>query len=209
MKRRKLNLFFIICIVLSLLASSSFSTFATTKTKTKRMTVYNEVIKSGRYLYCCDKYRIYRYDLKTGKLLNLVKRKGFVDESYFAMKKKGNRIYCLLGTDEETDLYMLKCNKKSQKKLHKGIIYSTNYYVSKSRLYYSGYDEEFFVTRKVSRLNGKSAKKSNVNCKMKIRKSNADGYRVIVNDDLKGNVKTWLKLPGGKKKKLGEYTYPY
>lgn len=206
-KNRTLKLITLIMIIISLFFSSTIISFGATKTK--KMTVYDEVIKSGRYLYCCDRYRIYRVDIKTKRILNLVKRTGAPDEGYGSMRKKGKYIYCLYYMQgEDTDIFKLKTTKKSPKKLNKRILYVDDYYLSKNRFYYSGWElPSANHVNRVMKLNGKSVKKSNVKCKNLRKKSNAKGYRVIVKDDMNGNVKSWLRFPNGKKMALGKYTY--
>ena len=76
----------VICMAM-MLALCVFSSAVQAKSPKGKMTVYDNVIKSGKCVYCCDGYRIYRVNLKTGKVKNLVKKTGSPDEAYFAMKK--------------------------------------------------------------------------------------------------------------------------
>ena len=153
-----------------------FSSAVQAKSPKGKMTVYDNVIKSGKCVYCCDGYRIYRVNLKTGKVKNLVKKTGSPDEAYFAMKKKGKYIYCQ---------YDMQLNKER--------LWVADYWISGKKLYYSGRTLEDIGVKRVMNLNGTSLKKSKLKCNMKRARSNVKGYRVIIKYDENDNAKTWLK----------------
>ena len=195
----------VICMAM-MLTLCVFSSAVQAKSPKGKMTVYDNVIKSGKCVYCCDGYRIYRVNLKTGKVKNLVKKTGSPDEAYFAMKKKGKYIYCQYDMQgDEIYIYRVKTNGKKVQKLNKERLWVADYWISGKKLYYSGRTLEDIGVKRVMNLNGTSLKKSKLKCNMKRARSNVKGYRVIIKYDENDSAKTWLKKPDGEKIPLGNY----
>lgn len=170
--------------------------------KTKKMTVYSDVLVSGNYAYCAGFVGLYKVNLNTGKKTCLVKR----NPSFMihAMKKKGSYIYYEVNGPISNDLYRVKTNGKNGKKLYDGMD-------TKAMESYVILDRKIYITygnnkNKVMNLDGSSKKKTSVKAKMIEKVSNKKGYKVI--EKAKGDYfYYYLKYPSGKKKYLDKTWY--
>ena len=174
----------------------------------KKMTVYDSVIKNGNTVYCSDRFAIYKVNLKTKSVKRLVKKIGYWDEYYYAMKKKGNYIYALYDMQGDCEnLYRISINGGGQKKLNKHQMIINKYYIKGKKLYYSGLKMDYDTqVRVVSKLNGSNVKKTKKKFSMKQKETNSDakGYSTYV-DNKHPYANTYLNLPDGSRIHLGKY----
>ena len=184
---------------------------------TKKMTKYDQVIKKGSTVYCCDGFRIYKVNLKTGKVKKLTK----VYDMLHGMKLyKGYIYYEDWGNGTGNDIRRVKKNGKGNKEICFQNC-TDKYAIKGSKIYYEYEVDEWTneSTVKVMKLNGKSKKYANeYTVKNTTKKSNSKGYRVKVKETKgfdywpgseKGSVTTYLIKPNGKKIKLAHYTGKY
>ena len=166
--------------------------------KTKTMTVYNEVYKTGKIVYCASGLGVHKVYLKTGKVRKLAS--GNWSSS---MKKKGNYLYYQNNYAMSADLSREKITNGKKKTLAEN---GAEDAIAKNKIYYTKHDEQWEnMYKRVMSINGNNKKKTSVKAKMKYKRSNAKGYKIIqkyVNDS--GVIKFWLKTPSGKKYYLGK-----
>ena len=234
MKRSHSRAFLIITLIMSMILSSSVTSFGASGTK--KMTVYEQVIKSGKYAYCITYDGVYRVNLKTLK-------KKLIYKSIYR-----NELYSkdLLDNYEEG----LETNNVRYIKLYKKYIYlyedglrrvsisgkhrktldtkapMIGYAIHKNRIYYiiQDEDEPWIKYKRQMKLNGKSKKKGLYYAEAKFKRTNKKGYRVKTKDkvvstetytDAEGFEQTrlivestqWLVTPNGTKVELDKRTY--
>ena len=187
---------------------------------TKKMTVYNEVIKKGKYAYCSAYHGIYKVNLKTGTKKRLVAfndRYGNYDlyAEYMAIRK--GYLYYIDYWVINGHLHRVKISGKGKKSLGQVNAYA----IKGNKLYYTRWsDNGEKILKKRMKLNGKKKRKSSFNVDNKVKKTNAKGYRVksALNDSVwvydyqgGGYIVTeyytqYLVKPSGKRIKLCDYT---
>lgn len=168
----------LIVLVFSLVLSSAVTSFAASGTK--RMTVYNQVIKSGKYAYCATPKGIYKVNLKTKQKKLIAKDEVFEIYPPGEMKLHKGYIYYTTGGGTSSDLCRVRTDGKKHRSLHS----IWNYAIKNNRIYFTDYDYDNGNPKGVKRsmtLNGKSVKKSPYKISNKIKKSNKKGYRVTTN----------------------------
>lgn len=176
-------------------------------------TTYSEVIKKGNTAYCASMTGIYKAKLKNKKVVSVKRlRKGFLGEVPRNMKLKGKYLYytCAYPVGE----YMGRINLKTGKdqdvfvpgKGHfkNSMSVSVLAYAFKGSKLYAKieYDNEdtgnTYTKTFVSKLNGKSPKKTKVKVSNKHKVTNAKGYKIVEKDTDDFMVKAYLKTPKGK-----------
>ena len=201
--------------------------------KTVKMNTYDEVIKSGNYVYCNCAKGILKVNLKTKKVTTLEndaaksseKMDGVVvfHAGYRNMSLKGNYLYYFFESESVTATRIMRTNIHTGKTetLMKATNNSTfmeinDYAIKGNKLYVSGSlydndDNETPVTY-VMALNGKGVKRTSGQAITNHRKTNINGYQLIQEGlnrygEMKGNtVKCYLKTPSGKRIYLGKFT---
>lgn len=198
--------------------------------KTVKMNTYDEVIKSGNYVYCNCVKGILKVNLKTKKVTTLEndaakanKEMGGIYSGYSHMSLKGNYLYYYSGSGSVTDTRIMRTNIQTGKT--ETLMKATNnntfveihdYAIKGNKLYVSGSlydndDNETPVTY-VMALNGKGVKRTSGQAITNHRKTNINGYQLIQEGldrygDMKGNtVKCYLNPPSGKRIYLGKFT---
>ena len=197
MRKKIIACFVILAVAVAFMPVMSFAA-----SKTVKMTVYNQVYKTGNTVYCGGAKGLYKVTLKKGKVKKakvLCKYASlFGAYSYIGgIKKKGKYIY-FTGGSEGTywTIMRVKTSGKGLKQLA-GI--STSEYVIKGKkIYYVDYDwdddeKELYYSMK---LNGKSKHRTSTKVKMKTKRSNAAKYSVIMKE-YKGYAYDYLKTPKG------------
>lgn len=182
--------------------------------KTKKMTVYTSVLKSGETVYCCSTKGLSEVDLETGEVTLMEDAEWYGYCGYTDMKKKGHYLYYFFEGSSaiSTTLYRTDLNTGKTQKLAEGTFdgkapYVTSYAISGNKLYVSGYymgkDKPW---KRVMKLNGKSKKKTSVRAKNKEKKSNCTGYKVVEYGDIEEyeTVDCYLMTPQGDRFFLGE-----
>lgn len=197
----------------------TFALFASTEanaaSSTKTAKVYTEVIKSGNTAYCSTGSCIYKVKLKNKKA---VSKKRLVkcgeDESIGEMKLKGSYLYYTRNYAVGGNLR--RVNVKTGKKqdvivqdegYFKGSVSLSIYaFAFKGNKLYArvSYDDgsmENYRTRNfVSKLSGKSIKKSSVRVKNKKKATNVSSYKLVMKEIETGDsydFKYYLKTPAG------------
>ena len=182
------------------------------KTKTMKMTLYDQVIKKGKYAYCCDKGLIYKVNLKTNKVKKLIKSPNYRSNMKLY---KGYIYYNDFTWGSSIHISRVKTNGKANKYL----AWQTDemgYVIKGKRIYYRDIewnedtDEESRVTYSI-KLNGKNRKKVKYRVKPIYKNTNKKGYKVIVKrssdfDDFDGTgyMISYLKKPNGKRIRLAK-----
>jgi len=206
MTMKKYRLVLLVFIIAALVTTLVPVSFASAKTKTKKMKVYDQVIKKGKYVYCSDNYSIYKVNLKTNKVKRLTK-----PSSAFTMKLHGQFIYYQKMTWGMSN-YL--CRVKTSGKSNKVLVSkddSLDYVISGKRIYYNTLDDDDKRRVYSIKLNGKNKKRANCKVKRIDKKTNKKGYKVINKEssdfddfDGTGYVVSYLKKPNGKKVKLAK-----
>lgn len=146
--------------------------------KTKKMTVYDEVIVKGKYAYVSARLGIYKVNLKSGSARRIVKAEmPEFNRKPSGMKLKRGYLYYFSGTGALNDdtLYRIKTSGKKNKRLADAQAYA----VGKKKIYYITYGlNPYKYKKKQMKLNGKSKKASRYKVKNKYKKSNKKGYYV-------------------------------
>lgn len=201
--------------------------------KTVKMNTYDEVIKSGNYVYCNCVKGILKVNLKTKKVTTLEndaaksseKMDGVVvfHAGYRNMSLKGNYLYYFFESESVTATRIMRTNIHTGKTetLMKATNNSTfmeinDYAIKGNKLYVSGSlydnDDNFTPVTYVMALNGKGVKRTSGQAITNHRKTNINGYQLIQEGlnrygEMKGNtVKCYLKTPSGKRIYLGKFT---
>lgn len=199
--------------------------------KTVKMNTYDEVIKSGNYVYCNCVKGILKVNLKTKKVTTLEndaakanKEMGGIYSGYSHMSLKGNYLYYYSGSGSVTDTRIMRTNIQTGKT--ETLMKATNnntfveihdYAIKGNKLYVSGSlydndDNETPVTY-VMALNGKSLKNTSVQAISNYKKTNINGYIIIEEGmnrygEIEGHrIKCYLKTSSGKKIYLGKATF--
>lgn len=186
----------------------------TTKKKPKPFVVYEDVIVSGDNAYCGYPGGIKKVNLKTQSVKTLAKGSAEDSADLSAMKlKKGYIYYIDYLVEDFADLYRVKTIGGGKKCLAACV---GSYMIRGSKIYYEDQHDLYNndrVYKKVMKLNGKTKKKTTVKAKMKWKKSNKSGYK-IVTDNVYENQETYdayadyyLKTPDGSKVFLGRAAY--
>ena len=206
----------VLCFVLATgLLNTSNQTYAASKSK--KMTVYDQVIKKGNYAYCTGVGRnLYKVNLKTGKVTNLITGNTgpevhnhvsyvYPIRNVRSMKLKGKYLYYISAQTQGPGeaLYRINVNTGKIKRLASTSMGRITYVIKGSKIYYYIDKMDGKKRCKVMKLNGKSRKKTSIVPKMKSKKSNVKGYSSIINDVSKetdyeyiGDVRTYLVAPG-------------
>ena len=199
---KKKHLPVIICLILLILPIHSEAA-----TKVKKGSVYNEVIKIGKYAYCSSGYTLYRVNLKRNKVKTLYAPRPWTGDYFVgSMRLKGKYLYYIFGGENVTDIYRLNLKTGKRKRLTggNGVIY--DYVISGKRIYYRSmlWTKNEPTVRRVMKCNGKSKKKTNYRAKMVRKNTNkaGKGYRVV-GKYVDSVWRAWLTNPNGKKVYLG------
>ena len=191
--KKKTRIAVIFALIAALILSSTGSAFAASKTK--KMTVYNEVIKSKKYVYCAAGDGIYKINLKTGSKQKLVKNDAYPFDGVGSMKLyKGYLYYLTEGNGiASPSLYRIKTNGKGKKKLDS----ADRYVIKKKKVYYTkrvGDSYNKSVKRQMN-LNGSKKKKSSYKVKSTFKESNATGYYIKQVESGSGVYSDYLVTP--------------
>lgn len=197
MKKRLISILLVATLLLGCFTTVSFGA-----SKTKKMTDYYEVIKSGKYAYCAAGSCLYKVNLKTKSKKKLAKIPAYVTD----MKLYKGYIYFKGAEATGSSLYRVTKNGKGLKRL--GTI-DDHYAISGNRIYYEVYIEQWdddyeidysYTCTYSMKLNGTDKRKDNSYKVIESHKrSNKKGYKI--NSVRKGDVqyKFYLKIPSGKK----------
>ena len=206
MRIRKSKIAILLALVVTLIASSMMVSFAATDMPTKKMTVYNDVIKSGKYAYCATGKGIYRVNLKNNRFKRILK----TNTTWLppvAMKLYKGYIYYCIGDSVNIAFYRVKTDGTHKKSL--GSV--CDYAISDGKIFYTRHDydydkeEEIILYRKMT-LTGTNKKKSSYNVYNAIKRSNVSGYRIKHVSSSSGKGTDYLVKPNSKKIKLCSYT---
>ena len=192
--------------------------------KTKKMTVYSQVIVKGKYAYCSSRFGIYKVNLNSGSAYLLVRTNKMpeLDRRPYGFKISRGYLYyfCGLGALTDDTLYRIKTSGKHNKRLAN----AADYAISKGKIYYTTYGlNPDKCKKKQMKLNGKSKKSTRYKAKNKYNTSNKRGYyveRSLVNTtssyeyDYYGDsyisvdeyYNDYLVTPGGKRIYLCSYS---
>lgn len=205
MKYKRARFLIVITLVVSMIASSMIVSFAASDSKTKKMTTYGEVIKSGKYAYCSTGKGIIRVNLKNNSVKRIVKT-NFAGMNPMEMKLYKGYIYYCLGDGVVNGLYRVKINGKNKKNV--GSV--QDYAISGKTIFYTTRDydydteEELILHEKMS-LTGKNNSSTSYVVSMKSKRSNAKGYRIKHVEKANGKCVDYLVKPNNKKVKLCSY----
>ena len=174
--KKKTRIAVIFALIAALILSNTVSAFAASKTK--KMTVYNEVIKSDNYAYCAAGDGIYKINLVNGASQKLVNIDSYPFVGVGGMKLYKGYLYYLTGGTgvASPSLYRIKTNGKGKKKLDS----ADRYVIKKKKVYYTKRVGEFYnkSVKRQMKLNGSKKKKSSYKVKATFKDSNAAGYYV-------------------------------
>lgn len=199
MRSKSIKYIAITMVMMLVFSMMPVSVFAATKTK--KMTLYTEVIKSGKYAYCCTPNGVYKVNLKTKTKKLIVSDENFEMYPPDTMKLYKGYLFYTAGGGTGTGLHRVKTNGKN----NKGLTSICSFAISKNKIYYTEYDFGNGGSKrikKVMKLNGKGKKKSSYNVVNTLKKSNKKGYRVKTFDSV-----IYLITPNKKKIKLGTLMY--
>ena len=183
----------ILAIAIAFMPTSTFAASGSTV----KANAYKQVLKSGNTVYACGDAGIFKVTVKNGKakkVKRLVKGDRYCALEH--MQKKGNYIYYHVMTNG-TPYYLYRANVNNGKT--KRLVYANDlgpisYAVKGSKIYYKAqYGKKYRMN-----LNGKNKKRTSVKPKMKVKKTNAGGYRVI-NKEKNGYIYSYIKTPKGTK----------
>ena len=179
---------------------------------TKKMTVYNSVLKKGNTVYCATYSGLYKVKLRNKKV---VSKKRLVKASHGItdMKIKGRYLYYKAYSPIGASLHRVNLNTGKAKAvfaLGRGrfknyeAIDVMSYAFKGNKLYakidyYDGRTDEDYTKTFVAKLNGKSAKVTSVKVINKNKTTNKKGYKIVektLYDDFTN--KSYLKTPKGK-----------
>ena len=134
-----------------------------------------DVIKKGKYVYCCAYNGIYRVNIKTGGKKRIVKEKAPGIHRPSSMVLYKGYLYYIDEAVIGASLYRVKTTGKNKKFL--ASVY--NFAVKKSGIYYTAPNRDFDkVVKRKMKLNGKNKRKSAYRVKTKYKRSNNRGYYV-------------------------------
>ena len=203
-----------ICLLAAVIAVAFIPATAFGASKAVKNTTYDQVIKSGKTVYCSAQSGIYKVTIKKGKAKKVKTLKAYPNGAEVAMmKKKGKYLYFNEGTGESD--WALKRMKASNGKSVK--TYATSfdgkiYYAIKGKKIYFelmeakwfGDDWDDIMVDYEMKLTGKTKKESKKYPKVKEKITNSKKYKVI---EVKTGsiVKCYLKTPKGQKY-LGQCT---
>ena len=205
-KVRKTRVAIVLIIALCLFTSTAVSSFAASS-KTRKMTVYDEVIKLGNSVYCCDGYKIYKVDDITNTVTVLVNVKSMSWISGMSIHK-GYLYYCIGYNHPEVDIRRIKLTGGKTKLVYraKHCENISAYAIKGSRVYvqYKNGDSGKTIKRSV-KLNGKSKKKSKYKVKNTVNKTNVPNYSIYEYENAaRESYITYLVKPNGQKIRLAE-----
>lgn len=194
----KMKKIFLVGAILILMLFPSNPAFA----KTVHSTAYDNVIKKGNTVYCCNNVGIFKLSLKTGKSRRLVW--GDRDLDLGRMMKKGKYIYYTLIGDVTLDLYRVNTVNKKKVMIQAGSLagkyaHVTDYGMYRNKIYCrleqsEGLDDK--VAYRVMKLNGRSKKKTKIKISMKIKSSNTKGYKLFTKYNYRAHkAYAYLKAP--------------
>ena len=195
--RKRINM-----IVLAIVVAVAFipaGVFAAKKTV--KMTAYDQVVKSGKTVYCAGSAGIYKVKVKRGKVKSVKKiykvENSIGDSCAIAMKKKGNYLY-FEGTSFGSVVNLYRVGTSGKKLRHLAYMNETRDYVIKGkRIYYNkGLNDNNRPITKQMKLNGKGKKKASVKVVLKTKRSNVKGYSVKIKTKGKYNY-DYLRTPKG------------
>lgn len=213
--RRKIVMILVAAVVaVAFMPASAFA-----GSKAVKMTSYDDVIKSGKTVYCSSSSGIYKVTLKKGKPKKV---KGLVkyarQTNVIKMKKSGKYLYyneSEFSTNPEDQIYNLKRMKTSgaKKKTYARSIDGPIFYALKGKnIYFElmearqvGEDDwdDYMIDYVMKQTGSLTKKETDKYPKMKCKKTNKKGYKII--EVVSGNyIKTYLKVPKAKKKYLGK-----
>ena len=208
MKKRFMAVMLSAIMLVAMAASASFAA-----TEYVKMTTYR-VLKSGNTVYCPSAdYGIYKVTVKNGKVRKvkwLTKTESAMGAFSFigALKKKGNNLYYLAGSEGTySTLNRINLNTGKSKLI---AVNATGYAFKDGKLYAEIYKDTGYgdcYTYRSMKLNGNSKKKTSIRPKVKYKTSNVKGYSVSYKEK-GGYVYTYLKTPKGKYK-LGKIKLEY
>lgn len=215
MHKRIMSFFLVLLITVAFLPAEASA--ASGKVK---MTGYNKVLKSGNVVYCAGAEGIYRVGVDTAGKVTGIKLL-YWDESsgeysyFYGMKLKGKYLYAQYETEGtpyglcRVHVVTGKCKELASVDCEGSVEYA----IKGNKIYYKALGSK---KGRVMNLNGKSKKRTSVRPKMTHKKSNADGYTVIMAEheipcqdeeaDEQYLVTTYLKTPAGTFK-LGSHIY--
>ncbi len=191
MKRQLISLTLVFIVAIAFTASPAF---AASKV---RMTVYDQVIKSGNYVYCPAegdgfyKVRMQEDEVVQDGVQRLV-RTHFVRGGYtynMHMKKMGKYLYYIEGS--EGTYYKLRRVNLTTGKRQMVANYGTEYAIRGHKIYAQiSKDnwEDSYTRYRVMKMDGKNKKKTSARPAMKTKRSNVKGYSVSY-------VEHWVKEP--------------
>ncbi|MBQ9014506.1 MAG: DUF5050 domain-containing protein [Firmicutes bacterium] len=193
-----------ILILTAVIVAAAFMP-ATAFAKTKTSTVYSQVVKKGKYVYCASYAGLYRVNVKTNKVKKLS------SDDAGRMKLSGKYIYYISYTSGTlTNLCRVKKTGGGHRQLAVNV---DKYKIEKKKIYCN--DHHYYEgkeTWRVMKLNGKNKKKSKVKVRMNVKMTNAGKYSVVnkfMDDyDADYNVLCYLKKPNGKTVYLGKTYMP-
>ena len=153
--------------------------------RTKKMTVYDEVLKSGNYAYCVTDgpldSGLYRVDLRTSEVKCLMKYAYGEGGSTGSMSLKKGYLYYTISDDMFRGLYRVKTTGGAKKRIGK-LSGSNKYAISGSTIYYTAFHRNVFSpgVMKKMKLSGKN-KRNAKGCKVKMtrKKTNNNGYKIV------------------------------
>lgn len=167
-----------VAIMLSLILSC-FTTVSFGASSTKKMTAYDDVIKSGNNVYCAAQLGIYKVNLKTGyvkQLYDMDELGAAINGGVYGMKLYKGYVYFTEGGPMVNTLNRVKATGGKAKKLAN---ICGGYAIKKDKIYYSGYS--FYRNKAykgVMKLNGKNKKKTKYKARTTNKESNSSGYYI-------------------------------
>lgn len=174
-KKLRLVRTLIASLLMALMVVSLSAPEAMAKSKTKTMTVYDQVVVNGDYAYCSAYKGLYKVNLTTGSKTLLVKSVApDMGATIGEMKIYKGYLYYVNGGAVTAPLYRIKLSGKNKKYLGSVVYFA----ISNGKIYYKTLNSKGKYIKKSMKLTGKSKKKSSYNVKMKWKDSNKSGYTV-------------------------------
>ncbi len=211
MKFKHSRTLIIITLILGLLLSSAVCSYGASGTK--KMTAYEQVIKSGKYAYCITYDGVYKVNLKTWtkKLIYKSKyRNKLVSNDYLDNYEKGletNNIDYIKKHKNYIYLFEDGLRRVSTAGKHKKTLDTKapamGYAIYKNKIYYitQNDDKPWITHKRQMKLNGKSKKKGPYYAETRTKKTNKKGYRIKTKDKVV-STETYMDRDGFEQKRF-------
>lgn len=210
MKKKILTYFLAMVIVVTAVSVPALA--ASSQAKTVKMSVYNDVLKSGDTVYCAGYKGLYKVKLKKDKVKSVKLIVKEPNDATCHMRKNGKYLYYVFDCYQVVEFWGVNTSNGESESLGGGssedywyfVDGDWDYVIKDNRIYctwddinYDNSGNEYTVKRKqVMKMDGSKKKKTSVKAVMKEKKSNAKGYSLKIKKTKK-YYKDYLKTPKG------------